>query len=177
LQLAEGKPLPPGWILDRFGRPSTDPADLAASLGVPIGGHKGYGLALVMEALSGALPGAGFCLDHAREQMKQTSEPRDIGHFFLVIDPELFSPLAEFTGRVERMIEQVKGGDRAEGVDEILIPGESELRVRAENLDRGVPLREVTYQSLRKYAAEAGLATELMVVEEPECWYKATSPD
>ena len=44
LQLAEGKPLPPGWILDRVGRPSIDPADLAAGLGVPIGGHKGYGL-------------------------------------------------------------------------------------------------------------------------------------
>ena len=46
LAVAEGKPLPPGSILDRFGQPSTDLADLAAGLGVPIGGHKGYGLAL-----------------------------------------------------------------------------------------------------------------------------------
>lgn len=46
--MTEGKPLPPGWILDPNGNPSTDPADLVAGLGVPIGGHKGYGLTLVM---------------------------------------------------------------------------------------------------------------------------------
>ena len=122
LQLAEGKPLPPGWILDRFGKPSIDPADLAAGLGVPIGGHKGYGLALVLEALAGALSGAGFCTDHRREQMRNHSEPRDLGHFFMAIDPELFSPLAEFTARVDRMIEITKAGERAENVGEILIP-------------------------------------------------------
>jgi LDH2 family malate/lactate/ureidoglycolate dehydrogenase len=58
LALAEGQPLPQGWILDRHGRPSTDPADLVAGLGMPIGGHKGYGLTLVMEVLAGVLTGA-----------------------------------------------------------------------------------------------------------------------
>ena len=69
LAVAEGKPLPPGWILDRFGQPSTDLADLAAGLGVPIGGHKGYGLALVMEVLAGVLSGAGFGADHRPGQI------------------------------------------------------------------------------------------------------------
>jgi amino acid adenylation domain-containing protein len=164
LQLAEGKPLPPGWILDKFGRPSIDPADLAAGLGVPIGGHKGYGLALVLEALAGALSGAGFCTDHRREQMRNHSEPRDLGHFFMAIDPELFSPLAEFTARVDRMIEITKAGERAENVEEILIPGEAELRERECNLRKGVPVRSVTYRALLKYAAAAKMNTELVVV-------------
>ena len=73
LTLAEGKPLPPGWILDRFGRPSTDLADLAAGLGTPIGGHKGYGLALVLELLAGALSGAGFASDHSRDRLQGNS--------------------------------------------------------------------------------------------------------
>jgi LDH2 family malate/lactate/ureidoglycolate dehydrogenase len=161
LKLAEGKPLPEGWILDRFGQPSTDLSDLAAGLGVPIGGHKGYGLALIMEVLAGALSGAGFCRDHRREQIRQNSEPPDIGHFFLVIDPGILMPPAEFTSRVDRMIEQVKAGERAKGVDEIFIPGEAELRARERNIQQGVPLNSATYESLKKYGAEAGLKTEL----------------
>jgi LDH2 family malate/lactate/ureidoglycolate dehydrogenase len=164
LQLAEGKPLPPGWILDRFGKPSIDPADLAAGLGVPIGGHKGYGLALVLEALAGALPGAGFCTDHRREQLRNHSEPRDLGHFFMAIDPELFSPLAEFTARVDRMIDITKSGERAENVEEILIPGEAELRERERNLREGVPVRPVTYRALLNYAEAAKLTTKLVIV-------------
>jgi len=163
LQLAEGKPLPPGWILDRSGRPSTDLADLAAGLGVPIGSHKGYGLALVMEALAGVLTGAGFCWDHSREQMRQNAEPPDFGHFFMVIDPRLFMPLAEFTRRVDRMIEQTKTGQRSESGDDILIPGEAELQARERNMQDGVPLRPSTYRALRKHGEEAGLNTELVV--------------
>ena len=166
LQLAEGRPLPPGWILDSFGRPSTDPNDLVAGLGVPIGGHKGYGLALVFEVLAGALTGAGFCGDHRHELMQHSSEPRDIGHFFMVIDPVLFGPPAEFTARVDRMIEQTKAGERAENVGEILIPGEAELRARESNMQKGVPLRPFTYQALRKYGEAAGLETDLVVVRK-----------
>lgn len=162
LQLAEGKPLPAGWILDRFGHPSTDPADLVAGLGVPIGGHKGYGLALVLEVLAGALSGSGFCTDHTRERMRDQS---DVGHFFMAIDPELFEPLAEFTARVDRMITLTKAGDRAENVQEILIPGEAELRERATNLNRGVPVKAVTYRALLKYSQEAQLDAELVLVE------------
>jgi LDH2 family malate/lactate/ureidoglycolate dehydrogenase/aryl carrier-like protein len=164
LQLAEGKPLPPGWILDRGGRPSIDPADLAAGLGVPIGGHKGYGLALIMEVLAGALTGAGFCSDHRREEMRQGTEPPDVGHFFMAIDPEIFMPLAEFTVRVDQMIEQTKAGEKVEGVEEILIPGEVELRARAENIQKGVPLRAVTYRALQRYGEGAGVNTELVLV-------------
>ena len=164
LQLAEGKPLPPGWILDRFGRPSIDPADLAAGLGVPIGGHKGYGLALIMEVLAGALTGAGFCSDHRREQMRQSTEPPDVGHFFMAIDPEIFMPLADFKLRVDQMIEQTKAGEKAEDVEEILIPGEVELRAREENIEKGVPLRPVTYRALRRYGEGAGVNTELVLV-------------
>jgi len=166
LQLAEGKPLLPGWILDRFGHPSTDLADLAAGLGVPIGGHKGYGLALVMEVLAGALTGAGFCSDHGREQMRQSANPPDVGHFFMAIDPEIFMPLADFTSRVDQMIEQAKTAERAEGVDEIFIPGEAELRAREQNIQKGVPLRPVTYRALLKHGGKARLNTELVVVQQ-----------
>ena len=165
LQLAEGKPLPPGWILDRNGHPSTDPADLVAGLGVPIGGHKGYGLALVMEVLAGVLTGAGFGWDNRREHTPHMVKPANFGHFFLAIDPELFMPSPEFTARVDRLIEQTKAGKRADMVEEILIPGEAELRARERSLRQGVPLRPSTYHALRAYAEKAGLDTKLAIVK------------
>jgi LDH2 family malate/lactate/ureidoglycolate dehydrogenase len=168
LHLAEGKPLLPGWILDRFGRPSTNPEDLAAGLGVPIAGHKGYGLTLIMETLAGILTGAGFCWEHRRTPGGQGGAGPDFGHFFLVINPELFQPLGEFLARVDRMIEQTKGGKRVEEGVEILVPGEMELRARTRNLEEGVPLLPSTYRALLKYREAAGLQTQLAIVgEEP----------
>jgi LDH2 family malate/lactate/ureidoglycolate dehydrogenase len=83
----------------------------------------------------------------------------------MAIDPELFMPTADFTARVDRLIEQTKAGERAEGVEEILVPGESEMRARELSLRDGVPLRRSTYDALRKYGRNAGLDTELVVVE------------
>jgi LDH2 family malate/lactate/ureidoglycolate dehydrogenase len=163
LHLAEGQPMPLGWILDSLGHPSADPRDLAAGLGVPIGGHKGYGLALVMETLAGVLTGAGFCRDHHPERMRPSGELPDVGHFFMAIDPELFMPIAEFKARVDRMIQQAKAAERAENVEEILVPGEAEMRSRVQNLQDGVPLLPSAYRSLQKYRHEAGLQTELVL--------------
>ena len=164
LSVAEGSPLPPGWILDRSGRPSTDLGDLAAGLGVPIGGHKGYGLALVMEVLAGVLGGAGFGSDHHRDRLRENAP--DYGHFFMALDPERFMPVADFTERVDRLIEQTGNGERAEGAVEILIPGEMELRARKESLRDGVRLRLSTYKALVAYGRKATLETELNVVTE-----------
>jgi LDH2 family malate/lactate/ureidoglycolate dehydrogenase len=163
LALAEGKPLPPGWILDRNGQPSTDPADLVAGLGMPIGGHKGYGLTLIMEVLAGVLTGAGFGWDNRREHNRQMVKPANFGHFFMAIDPELFMPSADFTARVDRLIEMTKTGDKADGAEEIFVPGEVELRARERSLKEGVPLRPSTYEALRKYGLKAGLDTELII--------------
>jgi amino acid adenylation domain-containing protein len=166
LHLADGKPLPPGWILDRRGRASVDAADLAAGLGVPIGGHKGYGLALVMEVLAGVLTGAGFGQDHQRERMRRPDVPADFGHLFVAIDPQIFMPLSEFTARVDRMIEQVKAAAPAEEVDEVLLPGEAELRARARNLDEGVPVLPAAWRALQEHKAAAGVEADLVVVPE-----------
>lgn len=155
LQLRQGRPLEEGWILDEHGRPSTDLADLAAGLAVPIGEHKGYGLALVMEMLAGVLSGAGFGWAHSREAAKSQASHADTGHLFLVIDPEVFQARALFQGRVAQLLEQVKGGRRAPGVDEILIPGELEMKAREHNLIAGVPLTPDTFRELSPFLESA----------------------
>ncbi len=163
LQVREGKSLENDWILDHLGRPSTKLEDLAAGLGVPIGGHKGYGLAFVMEILSGVLSGAGFGLDHRKQDGKTT--PHDFGQFFLAFDPELFMPAEQFRSRVDEMIEQVKSAKKMDGIDEILVPGELEMIARQRSLQEGVRLRASTYDTLVKYADEMGLDTRIQIIE------------
>ncbi|MBI1354911.1 MAG: amino acid adenylation domain-containing protein [Acidobacteria bacterium] len=161
LRLAEGKPLEQGWILDAQGRPSTDLADLAEGLGMPIGGHKGYGLALAMEGLAGVLTGAGFCWDHEGHRGDPRPGGLDLGHLMIAIDPELFGSTEEFRARVDRMIEQTKSGALAAGATEILTPGEPEMRARERNLREGVPLRASAYRTVQRYTAQAGLRTKV----------------
>jgi len=166
LQVAEGKSLPSGWILDKLGRPTTLLDDLSSGLGVPIGEHKGYGLTMVMEVLSGVLSGAGFCQDHSKQVMAQKGNKADFGHFFMAIDPSLFMPLDEFKVRIADMISQVKQGETALGVDEILIPGEAEFKARKRNLEHGVPLTDAVLRTLRDYGKEAGLTTQLVSAKQ-----------
>ena len=163
LALAEGQPLPPGWILDSNGQPSTDPADFrAAMLGVPIAGHKGYGLTMVMELLAGILAGADFPWQHRDDRLGGTTYQPNLGHFFLVINPELFVDRPSFLARVDAMIAAAKASQRAPGVAEILVPGEMEMRAREQNLRDGVPLLPSTYRALLDYRQKAGLQTELV---------------
>jgi len=92
----------------------------------------------------------------------------DYGHFFMALDPERFMPASDFTRRVDRLIEQTRNGERAEGASEILIPGEMELRTRQQSLSEGVRLRPSTYRALVAYARKAGLDAELDVVSEKQ---------
>jgi len=170
LAMAEGQPMPPDWILDPRGQPSINPDDFRASrLGVPIGapaaGHKGYGLTMVMELLAGVLTGASFPWEHREARLAGRSDPNpNLGHFFMAIDPEMFMTMAEFKARVDDMIDAAKSAKLADGANEILVPGEMEMRARERNLREGVPLLPSTYRALLDYAQQAGLETNLVAV-------------
>jgi LDH2 family malate/lactate/ureidoglycolate dehydrogenase len=165
LAIAEGKPIPMGWMFDKNGRTSTNPADFRDGFGVPIAEHKGYGLALVMEVLAGVLTGAGFCSDHGRETVRDEGKKPNLGHFFLAINPSLFMGVDEFTARVDRMVDEIKSSQLAPGTKEIVVAGEFEMRAREANLRAGsVPLLPSTLKALQDYKREAGLEAELTAV-------------
>lgn len=162
LAMMEGRPIPLGWALDRLGQPTTDPRAALDGAGLPIAGHKGYGLAMVMETLAGVLTMAGFARDHERSVMRNGEREHDLGHFMLALDSGLFMPRETFAARVDRLIDDMKSAERQEGVAEILGPGELEMRARAANLAAGsVPLLPTTLQRLLDYGRDAGLTTTL----------------
>lgn len=141
----EDRPTPEGVIFDRAGRPITDPAEffkggLLAPLGYPVVPHKGFGLALVVDALAGVLSGAGFA---------QGVPGRAPGNLLWALDIEAFLPRPEFLGRMDAQIDQIKRGERLPGVGELLVPGERGQRRYVELTARGVvPLAAASWQVL-----------------------------
>ena len=126
--------MPYGVIFDHAGRPITDPGavlkgGLLAPLGTPHAPHKGFGLALFIDAVSGVLSGAGFA------QGVADGAP---GNFLWALDVEAFLPQQEFLKRMDAQLDQIKQGERLPGVQELLLPGERGQRRYLDLTARGV---------------------------------------
>lgn len=151
-------PLPPGWLVDAEGRPTTD-AEWVRNGGwiLPIGGHKGWGLILMAEILSGILTGGAV----GREMVNLYDElhaPQRTGHFVMPIDIEAFVGLDRFRERIEAYIALMKASERAEGVAEILMPGEIEHRNRLRQERDGIVLGKAVIEEVLAAARETGVA-------------------
>jgi len=160
--VAEGKvrvkrnrrePLPAGWAVDAAGRPVTDSQAFygppRAAL-LPMAGHKGTALALVVEVLAGILSGAGAA--------GPTPGPVLNGVFLLLIQVERFLPLAVFTRQVAELAAWVKSARPAPGVPEVLVPGEPEARMEAARRASGIPVEDETWRQIEAIATELGLS-------------------
>jgi LDH2 family malate/lactate/ureidoglycolate dehydrogenase len=150
-----GRRIPLTWALDDHGRPTDDPkAGLAGSL-LPMGGHKGAGLALVVAILGGLLAGSPFgagCGD-----IFDMTRPQRFGHLVMAIDIGAFCPAPDFLRTLEEMLAGLKGAPRAEGVEEILVPGEPESRRRQEYLRSGFPINREVLEDARAVGTEFGV--------------------
>jgi LDH2 family malate/lactate/ureidoglycolate dehydrogenase len=151
--LARHEAIPPGWLLDREGRPTTDPAHfLAGGAMLPLGGPQGYkgsALSFAVETLAAILPGLGFGVDPQGRH--------NDGAFLLAFDPAAFRPLAEFKAEVTAFARYLKATPPAEGFTEVLYPGEVEYRTAARRRREGIPIEDETWGNLAALARAAGL--------------------
>ena len=153
LSRAKGVPLPPNCILDKDGNPTTDPEDFyAGGVLLPFGGHKGYGLAVVIELLGQALTGADTL---GGETMG--GGYRRAGSLFVAIDPGVFRPADGFVAAADATLKKVKSVPPAPGFDEVLIPGEPERRTRARRLLEGVSMPDSSWEALREIGTRYGI--------------------
>ena len=160
------KPVPSGWVVDGDGRPVTD-AERAFGFvfdrpdgGIsPLGGtrdlgsHKGYGLAVLVHVLAGTLSGASF--SPLRNRTQRPSDPHDIGHFFLAIDPRAFRGEGEFEEDLDQVIDVLHGARRADPAQPVLVAGDPELATRRQRLEAGVPVPDDLMTQLREVAERA----------------------
>jgi LDH2 family malate/lactate/ureidoglycolate dehydrogenase len=159
---AKREPLPPGCIVDKSGRPTTDPEDFyAGGMLLPFGAHKGYGLALAA-ALLGGLAAIGEADPSMAGAAAPPADPspgdRFGGVLMVVIDPGAFGAAADYTAAVGRVTGALKRVPPAPGVAEVLLPGEPEARTRAERERDGIALPADTWAALAEVASRAGVA-------------------
>jgi L-2-hydroxycarboxylate dehydrogenase (NAD+) len=156
-----GKPIPPGWALDPDGQSTTDPSvahrtRLLTPLGATreLGGHKGYGLAVMVDILSGVLAGAAFA-----DVRRRDPEPAraDIGHFFGAIDVTRFRDLDAFKADMDDLLQSLKDSPKAEGQDRIYVAGEPEWECEERRRRDGIPLAPGLVSQLREVGAAAGV--------------------
>ncbi len=153
-----GKDIPLGWALDKDGKPTTDPAEGRKGSLLPIGGPKGSGLALMVEALSGVLSGAGTA-PHLHD-LYAFDAPQGVGHFLGVIDTAHFMDPDEFRRGMSAMAAEVKALKKAEGFDEILMPGERENMITKERAKTGINLPDEVCAELNALGAPYGMSLE-----------------
>ena len=143
----EGRPIPEGWGVDEHGESTTDPAKVIA--GVPLGGYKGYALALMVEVLCGVLAGAGARGDDGI---------RNIGHFHLAIDPERTVGRDAFAGVLGGLLDDLHAIPPARGFDEVLVAGDPEDRSRARREREGIPIEPALWAKLTALSGELGVS-------------------
>lgn len=152
-----GKPIPEGWLTDGEGLPSTDPNVFTAFGALtPFGGHKGYGLALMIESLAGVLAGAGMTSEiptWARESKAACNE----GHTFIAIDVGALMPVDQFLARMDELIGRMRNAPKAKGSTRTYIPGEMEYECEALAHAHGVALTETAINNLKGLAEDTGL--------------------
>ena len=150
----EGRPIPEDWGVDEHGEPTTDPA--AVKSAVPLGGYKGYGLALMVEVLCGVLSGAG--VRHGVGDLYSGGEERqNSGHFHMAIDPERTVGRDAFAGVLSGLLGELRAIRPARGFDEVLVAGDPQDRARAERERSGVPIEPALWASLQALSSELGV--------------------
>jgi len=152
-----GEMMPEGWMMDRNGNPLTDPKRASEGFLLPIGGYKGYGLALILGMLAGNLNGAAMGKDVVDFNNDDTSVT-NTGHAIVAINIEAFQPLAEFRSGMDTLIRDIRGSQKLPGVDRIRLPGEGTHTARAERGRLGVPMPSALLAALDQLADELRIA-------------------
>ncbi len=152
-----GETMPEGWMMDRGGRPLTDPKRANEGFLLPIGGYKGYGLALIFGMLAGTLNGAAMGRDVV-DFNADDSTPTNTGHAIVAISVEAFQPVAQFKASVDALVRDIRNSQRLPGVDRIWLPGEQSAIKREERATLGIPMPAPLLASLDALARELRIA-------------------
>ena len=169
------KSIPLGWATDETGEPTTETGHVLDNLkeragggllplggaGELLGGHKGYGLTLLVDILSGVLPGAAYANLVYPKDEEGKPLPSAIGHFFGAWRVDAFRPVDEFKAAMDDLQRRLKNAPKAEDQDRIYVHGEKEYEEMERNSREGVPLNPKVAADLRAIGDELDVAYEL----------------
>jgi L-2-hydroxycarboxylate dehydrogenase (NAD+) len=156
-----GEMMPEGWMIDRNGKPLTDPKRAEEGMLLPLGGmeagYKGYGLALIIGLLAGTLGGAAMGKDvidfnHDDDSVTNT------GQAICAINVSAFGDVTSFKAAVDTLVRDVRASERMPGVDRISVPGERSEEKRVARSRDGIPIPPALARGLDQLADELGIA-------------------
>ncbi len=156
----EGRPLQPGWALDRHGRPTLD-AQAAACL-MPLAGHKGYGLAFMIDLLCGPLNGMPFG-PHIPDMYVHLKRRRRLGSFFVALDTRRFAGGRRLPAVAGRMAKEARAQPLLAGAKEILAPGDPEYRT-ARRRAAGIPIEAGLWKEIASWSRRLGIGLPLLLL-------------
>lgn len=161
-----GKELPKGWVIDKYGNSKTNATEVLQDLingdaalaplggiGEDTGGYKGYGYATVVEILSAALQSGGFMKALLGfENGKKV--PYRLGHFFIAINIECFTELNEFKKSTGEILRQLRNSKKMPGAEKIYTAGEKEHIAFLDRKEKGVPLNKTMIEEIKSICME-----------------------
>jgi len=163
-------PLPPGYVIDESGNPATNPHEILKGLnndtkaflplggsGEDYGGHKGYGLATIVEILSASLQNGYYLMDLLGFDAKGEKRPFGLGHFFQAISIEAFIDPEDFKRTTGEILRTLRNSRKAEGQERIYTAGEKEIEAQRINSVKGIPLSPNLVEELNTLAENLGL--------------------
>src|SRR5213594_3190144 len=162
----QSKKIPLGWAVDQTGRGTSDAHSVLDALGkrlgggiLPLGGegedhsgHKGYGLALMVDVLCGVLSGSATGL-----RVDVDKAMPNVGHFFMALDPAAFRPLEDFKTDMDRLSQELKNSPKAQGQNRIYVHGEKSYARTEKYRREGIPIGTTVIESMKQIGAELGV--------------------
>jgi L-2-hydroxycarboxylate dehydrogenase (NAD+) len=156
-----GQTMPEGWMIDRQGKPLTDPKRADEGMLLPLGGmeagYKGYGLALIIGLLAGTLGGAAMGKD-VIDFNHDDSSVTNTGQAIAAINLAAFGEVDAFKARVDSLVRDLRGSNRMPGVERIFVPGERSHEIRAHRAHHGIPIAPELMRGLNQVADQLGIA-------------------
>jgi LDH2 family malate/lactate/ureidoglycolate dehydrogenase len=153
--LERGEQIPHDWAITSDGARTTDPREAIAGLILPMAGHKGYAISLMMDVFSGVLTGSSFATDVTGPYVPDRRS--GCGHLIVAIDIAALRPRADFDRDLQSLLATTKSVALAEGHDEIYYPGELEDRRLAAAKKSGVAVPAKTLEELDRLAVSCGV--------------------
>jgi LDH2 family malate/lactate/ureidoglycolate dehydrogenase len=147
------EPIPIGWAIDSDGEVTTNAAKALQGALIPFGGPKGSGISLIIDVLVGILTGASYG-PYVGDLYKNLEHPQNVGQMMGAVNISRFRDINGFKNRMDKMIREIKSLPCAKGVNEILLPGELEIRNQRRREKEGIPLPPTTISELRKLSLE-----------------------
>jgi L-2-hydroxycarboxylate dehydrogenase (NAD+) len=149
--------MPVGWMIDREGKPLTDPKRADEGYLLPIGNYKGYGLSLIIALLAGALNRAALGRD-VIDFVKETGKATNTGQAIMALSIGAFMPPVEFKKMVDEFIRDIRHSRRLPGVERIWLPGEQSHAKRLDRHAHGIPMPKALRESLETVAQDLKIA-------------------